>query len=222
VMARVRLWIDWNWTAASVELEKARDLDPGDVRITRATAELAITMGRPAEALELAKRATAQDPLGLGYWEVGRASLRLGKLDEASAAYRRLIELYPTTTAAHYYYALVLLSQHDPQAALGQMRRDDPQYVQAGLPLVLDALDRRSDADRELAAAEREWGNGMAYQISYVYASRNDHDRAFAWLERAYQQHDSGLPSIKFDPMLKTLETDPRYRALIQKLKLPP
>ena len=95
-----------------------------------------------------------------------------GSLDEASAAYRRVIELYPTATAAHYYYALVLLSQHEPHAALGQMERDDPEYVQAGLPLVLDALGRRGDADRELATAERVWGNGMAYQIGHVHAAR--------------------------------------------------
>jgi TolB-like protein len=220
VMALVHRLIDWNWTAANAELEKARDLDPGNARITQATAGLAVTMGRPTEALELAKRAVAQDPLGLAYWEVAQASNRLGKLDEASSAYRRLIELYPTATAAHYNYALVLLSQHEPQAALGQMERDDPEYVQAGLPLVLDALGRRSDADRELATAERVWGNGMAYQISYVYAARNDHDRALDWLERAYKQRDSGLVLIKHDPMLKTLEPDPRYHVLLQKLKL--
>jgi TolB-like protein/tetratricopeptide (TPR) repeat protein len=220
VMALVHM-NDWNWTAANAELEKARALDPGSARITRAAAEFATTMGRLTEALELAKRAVAQDPLGLAYWNIGAASYRLGNLDDAAAAYKRLIELYPTATAAHYHYALVLLSQHEPQAALGQMERDDPEYAQAGLPLVLDALGRRSDADRELATAERLWGNGMAYQISYVYAARNDHDRAFGWLERAYEQRDSGLPSIKFDPMLKTLEPDQRYHALLQKLKLP-
>jgi len=137
-------------------------------------------------------------------WHIGiswRLVIALGKLDEAAAAYKRLIELYPTAAAAHYHYALVLLSQHEPQAALGQMERDDPEYVQAGLPLVLDALGRRGDADRELATAERLCGNGMAYQISYVYAARNDHDRAFGWLERAYKQRDSGLPFIKTDPM---------------------
>jgi Flp pilus assembly protein TadD len=100
------------------------------------------------------------------------------------------------------------------------MKRDDPEYVQAGMPLVFDALGRRGDADRELATAERVWGNGMAYQISYVYAVRNDTDRALAWLERAYKQHDAGLTSILHDPMLKNLEPDPRYQALLQKLKL--
>jgi TolB-like protein len=220
-MARVHQFADWNWSAVDAELQKAREFDPGSARVTQTAAQLAITMGRLAEALELAKRATAQDPLGQAYWEIGEASRRLGNLDEASAAYRRLIELYPTAAAAHYHYALVLLDQHDPEAALGQMVRDDPEYVQAGLPLVLDALGRSSDADRELATAERAWGNGMAYQISYVYTARNERDRALDWLERAYKQHDSGLAYIKLDPMLTTLEREPRYNALLQKLKLP-
>ena len=149
------------------------------------------------------------------------ASIFDGMREEESGHRRRLIELYPTAAAAHYHYALVLLDQHDPEAALGQMVRDDPEYVQAGLPLILDALGRRSDADRELATAERTWGNGMAYQISYVYTARNERDRALDWLERAYKQHDSGLAYIKLDPMLTTLEREPRYNALLQKLKLP-
>src|SRR5262249_16813046 len=115
VMARVHLWIDWNWMAANAELEKARDLDSGSARITQAAAELAITMGRLTEGLELAKRAVSQDPLGSGYWEIGAISNRLGKLDEAAAAYKRLIDLYPTSAGAHYRYALTLLTQHQPE-----------------------------------------------------------------------------------------------------------
>jgi len=61
----------------------------------------------------------------------------------------------------------------------------------------------------------------MAYQISYVYAARNDTDRALYWLERAYRQHDTGLLSIKNDPMLRNLDSDPRYKAFLRKMNLP-
>jgi hypothetical protein len=54
-----------------------------------------------------------------------------------------------------------------------------------------------------------------------VYAARNDRDRALYWLERAYEQHDAGLVSIEHDTILKTLEPDPRYHALLRKLQLP-
>jgi hypothetical protein len=60
----------------------------------------------------------------------------------------------------------------------------------------------------------------MAYQISYVYAARGDVDRAISWLERAYRQSDAGLLAIKHDPMLKSLEGDPRFKAILHDLKL--
>ena len=61
----------------------------------------------------------------------------------------------------------------------------------------------------------------MAYQISYVYAARNDAEHAILWLERAYQLRDSGLLSVKHDPMLKNVEHDPRYKTLLRKMSLP-
>jgi hypothetical protein len=60
----------------------------------------------------------------------------------------------------------------------------------------------------------------MAYQIAYVYASRKDLDRAFYWLERAYQQHDGGLAELKIDPMFRNLGRDPRFKALLRKMRL--
>jgi hypothetical protein len=46
-------------------------------------------------------------------------------------------------------------------------------------------------------------------------------DRAFEWLERAYAQRDGGLAQLKGDPLLKSLERDPRYAAFLKKMRLP-
>ena len=40
-------------------------------------------------------------------------------------------------------------------------------------------------------------------------------------MERAYRQHGTCLYSIKFDPLLKKIEADPRYKAFLRKMKLP-
>jgi hypothetical protein len=60
----------------------------------------------------------------------------------------------------------------------------------------------------------------MAYQVGDVYAWRGESDKAFEWLERAYQQHDSGLNGIAYDPLLAALQSDPRYHTLMKKLEL--
>jgi TolB-like protein/DNA-binding winged helix-turn-helix (wHTH) protein/Tfp pilus assembly protein PilF len=220
-MALVLLWCDWNWAAADAELRKARELDPGNAQSTQAAADLAITLGLLDDAKQLARRAILQDPLGTAGVELARAAHRTGALDEAQAAYRKVIELYPTFSGAHYNFATVLLARGEREAALAEFEREAAQpFRQVGLPLALDALGRRADADRELGKAEY-WANGMAYQITYIYAARKDVDRAFDWLERAYRQHDTGLVWMKGDPLLKNLVPDPRYKAMLQKMKLP-
>jgi hypothetical protein len=60
----------------------------------------------------------------------------------------------------------------------------------------------------------------MAYQVGDVYAWRGEKDKAFEWLERAYQQRDSGLNGIAYDPLLSSLQSDPRFGALLKKLEL--
>lgn len=60
-----------------------------------------------------------------------------------------------------------------------------------------------------------------AYQIAEVFAWRGEKDRAFEWLARAYNQQDGGLSLIKTDPLLNSLRLDPRFNALLRKLKLP-
>ncbi len=221
VMAVVHFFADFNWDAANIELNRARTLDPGNALISKQSSLLAITMGRLTEALEFAKIAISLDPLGTAYSPMGRAYFTLGELDEAAAAFRRLIELHPTKAGYHFVYGLVLLAQHQPQAALEQMQRDEPWYRQTGVALALDALGRRADADEARALAEQNWGNGMAYQISYLYAARGEVDQAIAWLERAYRQRDAGLSLIVSDPMLKSLAHIPSFKALLRRLKLP-
>ena len=45
-------------------------------------------------------------------------------------------------------------------------------------------------------------------------------DEAFAWLERAWQEHDALLWMLNVDPDLAPLRTDARFQALLKKLRL--
>ncbi len=42
------------------------------------------------------------------------------------------------------------------------------------------------------------------------------------WLERAYAQRDPGLAYITGDLPLKNIESDPRYKTFLRKMKLLP
>jgi TolB-like protein/tetratricopeptide (TPR) repeat protein len=217
------LWrFDSAWTAAEKQLAMAREVEPGNARILLEAAELTINLGRVPEGIQLAQRAAALDPLGRATFVLAWGQYVSGAVDEAQLSLEKYIELYPTASRVHYRNTLLLLARGLHEAALTEIERETlSRYREAGLPLALDAMGRRNDADRAIEIAERRDGNAMAYQIAYIYAGRMDLDRTFYWLERAYRQGDPGMRQLKVDPMFKNLHGDPRYQAFLQKMRLP-
>jgi hypothetical protein len=56
----------------------------------------------------------------------------------------------------------------------------------------------------------------------WIYAALGDHDRAFAWLERALAERDFLLVMARVEPMFDALRNDPRFAVLLQRLAFPP
>jgi tetratricopeptide (TPR) repeat protein len=225
-MARLLSELDWDWHASATEFKRAILLDPSNAMALRDASDHAFQMGRIDEALQYAQSAMALDPLQAdNYWAAGNARQAQGSLKEAESFFRKALELNDTGSGyRRYQYSvgLILLAQGHASAALGFMQQEtDPVYRQHGLILVFDALGRSSDADRELASFEKTYASNWAYPIVEAYAARGDKERAFAWLDRAYRQHDVGLLAVKTDPLLKNLASDPRYKAFLRKMKLP-
>ena len=80
------------------------------------------------------------------------------------------------------------------------------------------ALRREKESDAALSELIANPAN--AYQIAEVYAFRNQSDKAFEWLDRAYVQRSGSLVGMKVDPLMKSLRGDPRYAAFLRKLHL--
>lgn len=66
-----------------------------------------------------------------------------------------------------------------------------------------------------------KYAKSSAWEIAEVFAWRGEKDKAFEWLERAYQRRDGGLVQLKSDPLLDSLRGDSRYRVLLRKMNLP-
>ena len=60
-----------------------------------------------------------------------------------------------------------------------------------------------------------------AEAFAVVYAGLGDNDRAFGWLEKAYEERACYLPFIKLNPLFNGLRPDPRYRDLLRRMNLP-
>ena len=222
-MAKILYWIDWNWDAAEAEFNRAIVLDPGNADALRHKSYLAITLGRSDQALQLAQSAVARDPLNSwNYYGVGLAHYSAGRLADAEAAYRKALELNPTGAGMHTLLGFTLLARGEPTEALTRMQQEpDDLFRETGRACALDALGRKSEADREIAIVEKTCAPRAAVNIAVFFARRKDFARAFAWLDTAYRQHDPGLVDPKWNPSMKNLESDLRYKAFLRKMKLP-
>jgi Flp pilus assembly protein TadD len=60
------------------------------------------------------------------------------------------------------------------------------------------------------------------YNFAIIYTGLGDKDRAFAWLQKGYEQGIRLIYRLKSRPMFDGLRSDPRYGELLRKMGLEP
>jgi TolB-like protein/DNA-binding winged helix-turn-helix (wHTH) protein len=220
-MGQLKRLIDYDWAGADASYQRAITLEPGNPEGVRMAAYLAANFGRFDEALRLAHRAVDLDPLNAASWEaLGDIEFYMGKLDEAAADCRRAFELSASNDPT--VLSLIYLMQGHPQDALAENERVHYAPLRAFLyALTYHALGRKKESDAALSELVMKYHASNAYEIATVYAFRNQTDKAFEWLDRAYAQRDPSMSQTKVNPLLKNLHSDPRYTAFLKRLHLP-
>jgi hypothetical protein len=57
--------------------------------------------------------------------------------------------------------------------------------------------------------------------IASFYASLGDETHAFEWLQKAYEEHSSGMQYLAVDPQFDAIHSNPRYKYWLGVLGLP-
>ena len=214
-----------DWAEASADLERARSLNPGSAAILLEHAALLATLGRLPAALAELQRATELDPLSAeAQFVLGAVYLGTGQYGLAEAAATRALGISPEFgRAARTLGFALLLQQRLPEARAAFHRSSNPLFVVLGDALVEHSLGHAAESRRALEAmlAIPDVQQGGCYQLAQAHAWRGELDGAFEWLGRAVAQHDGGITFLKYDPLLRNLRGDPRFAALLRKLKLP-
>jgi TolB-like protein len=219
----VRSFGDWKFDQGVAELRRAQELSPGNATATDLLARILVYLGQSDEAEKLARQAIEIDPLVFqARNNLARILFVQGKLDEAVVQANKAAELQPTAASGHRWQALVAVLRRDGPAALREARLEPNEgYRRFLLALAYWATGDRPAADAALAELIAKDEKVEAYQIAQVCAWRGETEKAFHWLQIAFDQHDTGVLSLLTDPLMRSLRHDPRYPEMLAKIGLP-
>jgi len=223
VLGLVQINYDWDWEGADTSLGRAGLLQPGSAAVLANRAYLAKTLGQADEAIALYKQAIALDPLRANFHlALGYELYADGRYNEAQAALQTAQDLNPQLSSLHLTRGKILLLEGHLPEALVEMEKETGEWEKLlGESVVYYALSRHRESDEALKRLIATHQNDCAYQVGEAYAYRGESEKAFQWLNRAFQQRDPGTPDLKINPLMRLLRQDPRYAKLLRRMRLP-
>jgi TolB-like protein/DNA-binding winged helix-turn-helix (wHTH) protein len=219
-MALILCVYDKNWTGAEKEYRRALEVSPNSADGHEQYARYLDRMGRTREGAVEHQTAQQLDP------DTDHASdLGLSLADRVKRK-RLYMVSHPTTPQDDWDLAnLLYMAGLYPEAAdeWAKVMRffgwDDIAGEILSSGKLGPAGPPRALAKGIEEIAKHRWMPGNV--PANVYAVMGDKNRAFAWLEVAYQQNDSTLLDLKTDPVWTSLRSDPRFDDLVRRVGLP-
>jgi eukaryotic-like serine/threonine-protein kinase len=180
---------------------------------------------------ELQKAVTVNPTNNLAQFRIGQTLLFQGKYEQALTALGKgPRDANPPLVGSNMATALLHLGRRDEAAAIvEEFLKDYPRDTDGGLFIGLQALLSALAGDEKKAEAKIgsaiEKGKGFghfhhtAYNIACAYSVMKKAEEAVYWLQAASDDGFPCYPLFEKDPYLDHLRKDPRFIALMAKLK---
>jgi TolB-like protein/Tfp pilus assembly protein PilF len=221
-------FFNWNWASAEEEFKRSIQLNPNYATAHSHYGLYLVARERIDEGIAEINRAEELDPLSLSISSSrGFLLLNARRYEEAIEQQRRVIAIDPNHYQAHWFLALTYLAngQIDRAIATSEKAVAISNHAPAAvgvLGMAYGAGGRKREANQlanELLQLEKErYVSPMAFV--YVYIGLGDKDRAFAWLEKAYQERSNHIAFFKVSPTVDSVRSDVRFGDLLRRIGL--
>lgn len=221
-LGSIKYYYDWDWAGAEKEFNRALELNPGDFNVRIAYGHFLHILGRRDAAVREGELAVKLDPLSAeAYTSLGRFLYRARRYEEALPVLQKAVQLEPRSSGANNRLAGIY-------AALGRFEEALAVYENAkqvapsveGYRSVIAYVYARMGRKQEA----REMVKGITVfpiDVAGVYVALDEKDEAFRILEQAIAEHNTLLVTIKEEPPLESLHSDPRWNKLLRMMKFP-
>ena len=220
--------LDWDWKAAKSSLLHAIELNPRYAQAHTFHAWLLSTLDQPDEAAEAVRVGQELDPFLPATNGIAALVAYHGRrYDQAIKESERALERDPTSALSLLCISMAHAAKSAYKDAIIHAERGvglspgvnflrgvlGAVYAMAG-----ETIAARQVLDDLLERSKRMYVGPTV--ISWIYSHLGEHDRAFAFLEKAYEQRDCTLGFGLRAPMYDVIREDPRFGELLAKLGL--
>jgi TolB-like protein/DNA-binding winged helix-turn-helix (wHTH) protein/Tfp pilus assembly protein PilF len=217
----------WRWAEAEAEYKLALELSPNDAGAHIEYADWLMCQGRTEEAVAWDMRAREHDPLAVPGGRIAWILFHARRYDESIQELRSVLAVQPDDARTLENLGYNLIAKGQPEEAIPLLEK--ALAITHRTPAIVGELigayahaGRRADALRLLAELKRRNQLGYVPTAAFVdaYLGLDDREQAFAWLERAYQEHSYMLQLVKVHPYFDPLRGDPRFKELVHRVGL--
>lgn len=224
----IKMHDQWDWEGGEREFRRAIALNAGYATAHHWYAYELIGLRRFDEAIHEIREAQKADPVSIIInTDVAEMLLFAGRYDEAVAQCRRTLHLDPNFALAYQVLNRAYRQKHDYENAVAAARKAielDPSRVELLIEMASDYKKAGRLADARAAIDEwrkRRSGEYNTYFNDVAAALVNgDRNAALTILQRHYAEHSGSLILLNVDPDYDDLRADPRFKALVHRLRL--
>jgi tetratricopeptide (TPR) repeat protein len=225
----ISLEYEWNWEEEQKDLKRAIELDPNYSVAHEYYGDGYLSLvGKTDQALSELRKAHELDPLSpIIATDLAKRLCQNQNDGEGMALFQKILEINPDFVQAHYELSLIYENRGRYPEAIAELKKinswDNLANVEAQLGLVYAREGKRLEA-LEIVEKLRTRTTRQYVEPAYfvrIYAVLGEKDLAFAWLQKAYEQHSPAMLSLRQDPAFDPLRSDPRFQYLVRRVGLP-
>jgi len=220
----------WDWQTAEREIRHTVDLNPNYIEGHETLLWYLAWSGRRDEALAELEKMRRLDP-AFPFTSIEESGVYYYQGDYKSLveAGQKSVVANPGLWISHYYLAVgyegsglqaKAIPEYQQAVELSQGDSD----TMAGLAHAYATMGKRVEAEKILSELQRQSKVTYVspYMIAVIYSGLGENDKAFEFLEKAYQERSPDVAYfIKADLRMNTLRSDPRFQDLLRRVGLP-
>jgi TolB-like protein/DNA-binding winged helix-turn-helix (wHTH) protein/Tfp pilus assembly protein PilF len=229
-LAMVRASYDWDWVAAEQEFKRAIELNPNYPTAHQWYGLMLAARGRFPEAEAEVKRAQQLDPLSpIINMAVAEVYTWERRDVDSIEQYKKVIALDPSFVGAYGNVSDLYRRKHLYGEALTAIEQ---KWNLNGDPGFAHTLERAYANSRYSAVIQKELDRVLqdrasgqyvdATGIAGYYAELGNEADAWKWLEKAYEDHSSGMQFLDVAPDFDSLRSKAQFQYWLGVVGLPP